>query len=183
MDSLAKRIVSLIWMFICYFLFTVINIGSDVALSHNLISKSQNPNTNETRNGSLQQNLHNTTFVFGLVVLAPAALSCVFNVLKWFCLETSTTSCGTTSIPTKVFTWVFSPFYAIYLVFKVLYKAMRGYASWKDDKEILEGEVGYHESGVQSMLQVIILGICAFNALYSWVLRVFMKIGLKTEIT
>ena len=170
-------------MFICYFLFTLINIGSDVALSHNLISKSHTTNANETHNVSLRRKLENTTFVLGLVVLAPVALSCIFNLLKWFCYENSYTSCGTQAVPTKIFTWMISPFYSIYLVFKVLYKAMRGYASWKDDFMILEGEVGYHETGVQSMLQTMILGICTFFALYRWALQILADIGFKTDIT
>ena len=183
MDSLPKTILNLTWIFICYFLFSLMNIGSDVLLSHSLISKSQSSGRINENNESRGYSLNNTTFVFGLVVLAPAALGCIFNIMKWFVCENSSTSCGAQSIPTKAFTWIISPFYSIYLVFKILYKAMRGYASWEDDRLILEGEVGFHESGVQSMLQLTILGICTFNALYSWVLRFFGVIGIKTVIT
>ena len=60
---------------------------------------------------------------------------------------------------------------------------MRGKASWADDKEYLEGEVGYHESGVQSMLQVTILGVVTFNALYSWVIKTLNIVTEQANIT
>ena len=112
MDTLLKRIASLIWMFLCYFVFTLINIGTDIALSHNLIEKSKDkdPNHNETTSGIDTLNLKSTTFMFGCVVLFPAVLSFFFNVMKWFVFEDSTTSCGTHSIPTKVFSWIIIPF-------------------------------------------------------------------------
>ena len=185
MDTFLKRIASLIWMFLCYFVFTLINIGTDIALSHNLIEKSKDkdPNHNETTSGIDTLNLKSTTFMFGCVVLFPAVLSFFFNVMKWFVFEDSTTSCGSHSIPTKVFSWIISPFYSIYLVLKILVKAIRGTTSWEEDKRNLEGEVGYHESGVQSMLQVTFLGVVVFNALYTWVLRILEIETVKTDVT
>ena len=60
---------------------------------------------------------------------------------------------------------------------------MRGYASWKDDKLLLDGEVGNHEPGVEAIGQVVILGMVGFNALYSWILTTFFGRQLKTDIT
>ena len=185
MDSMPQKIVSLLWMFLCYFVFTLINIGSDLSLSHNLIIKSKNETFNPRSDIPQDQqiNLKSTTFIFGLVVLAPALISFVFNILKWMVHENSSLECGSRMVPSKVISWIISPFYSVYMVFKILFKAMKGDDTWEDDKALLEGEVGYHEAGVQSMLQVTILGVCTFNALYSWVLRTLKIINLKTEVT
>ena len=183
MDTLPE-IGSLIWMFLCYFLFTLINIGTDLTLSHNLITKSSEKSSlNETSTRFLDVNLKSSTFWLGLVVLTPALLGFLFNIMKWFVYERSSTVCGERLIPTKVFSWIISPFYSVYMVLKILFKAIKGDITWEDDKAILEGEVGYHESGVQSMLQVTILGVCTFNVLYSWALNFMGIINLKTHVT
>ena len=184
MDNLPKRIASLIWMFLCYFVFTLINIATDLSLSHNLIEKSKEESKNATDQNEFQKiRLMSSTGMFGCVVLLPVVLSFLFNIMKWFVFETSTTDIGEHAIPTRIFSWIISPFYPLYLVLKILYKAMRGKASYQDDKDNLEGEVGFHESGVQSMLQVTILGVVSFNALYSWVLRTLDIVTEKANIT
>ena len=184
MDNLFGRVASLIWMFLCYFVFTLINIGTDISLSHNLIEKSKEESKNATDQNEFQKiQLMSSTGMFGIVVLLPVVFSFFFNVMKWFVFETSTTDIGGHDIPTRIFSWIISPFYSLYLVLKILYKAMRGKATWADDKEYLEGEVGYHESGVQSMLQVTILGVVTFNALYSWVLKTLNIVTEQANIT
>ena len=174
MDSLLNRSTSLLWMFIWYFIFSTINISSDVALSFEFIRQSQTAEETTKKK---------TLFVFGLVVLAPVILNCCFNILKWIFYERYSMSCGSKSVPSQLLTWIFSPFYHTYLVFKILYKAMRGYASWKDDKLLLDDEVGNHEPGVEAIGQVVILGMVGFNALYSWILTTFFGRQLKTDIT
>ena len=184
MDNLLGRVASLIWMFLCYFVFTLINIGTDISLSHNLIEKSKEGSKNVTDQDGFQKiQLMSSTGMFGIIVLLPVVLSFLFNIMKWFVFETSTTDIRDHAIPTRIFSWIISPFYSLYLVLKILYKAMTGKSTYRDDKDYLEGEVGYHESGVQSMLQVTLLGVVSFNALYSWVLKALNIVTEQSNIS